>query len=80
MRGVHDPLRELRLQPGQPRPLREQQPVAGRAVGGATEGASSGAVVRRFQGGPGSHEVAEALLQVRRESSCHSTVQCLTLC
>lgn len=33
-------------------------------MGGAAEGAGSGAVVRCFQGRPGSHEVAETLLQV----------------
>lgn len=66
--GVHDPLCELCLQPGQPRPFRELLPVTWRAVGGAAEGAGSGAVVRRLQGGPGSHEVAEALLQVSWES------------
>lgn len=37
-------------------------------MGGAAEGAGSGAVVWRFQGGPGSHEVAETLLQVSWES------------
>lgn len=37
-------------------------------MGGAAEGAGSGAVVRRFQGGPGSHEVTETLLQVSWES------------
>lgn len=68
VRGVHDSLRKLRLQPGQPRPLREQRPVPGRAVGGAAEGAGSGAVVRRFPGGPGSHAFAETLLQVSRGS------------
>lgn len=71
VRGSDDPLCKLRLQPGQPRPVREQRPagpVAGRAVGGAAEGAGSGAVVRSFQGGPGSHEVTATLLQVSPES------------
>lgn len=64
MRGGHDPVRQFSFQPRQPRPLRGQRPGAGGAVGGAAEGVGPGAVVWRFQGGPGSHEVAEALLQV----------------
>lgn len=63
VRRLHDPLRKLRLQPGQPRPLREQ-PVTGREMGGASEGPGPGAAVWGVQGGPGSHEVAAALLQV----------------
>lgn len=37
-------------------------------MGGAAEGAGFGAVVWRFQGGPGSHEVTETVLQVSWES------------
>lgn len=67
MRGIYDPLGKLRLQFGQPRPIWEWWAVTWNAVGGATEGAGSGAVVRSFQGGPGSHEVTETLLQVSWE-------------
>lgn len=64
VRGVHEPLCELCVQSGQPRPVRGRRPVAGHALGGATEAAGSGAAVWSLQGGPGSHEVAETLLQV----------------
>lgn len=74
VRGVHDPLCKLCLELGQPRPLRERRPVAVHALGGAAEGDGSGAVVWRFQGGPGSHEVAETLLQVSGECKAHREV------
>lgn len=67
LRGLHDPLGQLRVQPGQSRAVWEQWPVAGHAVGRAAEAAGPRAVVWCFQGGPGSHEVAEALLQVSME-------------
>ena len=69
VRRVHDPLTKLRLQPGQPRPVRVQQPITGHALGGATEGTGAGAAVRRVPGGPGSHAIPSTLLQVSRLGS-----------
>lgn len=64
VRGIHEPLGQLCFESGQPCPVGEQQPVTGHAVGGAAEAPGSGAIVWSFQGRPGSHEVAETLLQV----------------